>query len=541
MAIKTPFLFFIIHRLLHFFISLFLSSLPLKNIWPFAKETINSIDTGSLSGCLAVISSLYIPVAILIYQEFKDKHSFNEFEWDKTVLLQEVIKAKHILIAILASCISIILWNVKSVFWKCFILVIFIAGIVILVKNLVNLYRWFMSNKVGRANRDNYRQTKKIQFLKNLDPNQSLDVWSNILETIEPENAYLKDYLIIFFEKYAKAEQDTYWQYELCLTRNMSRLYYQNPDFQKIVMNFCFNAYTSRTDSTNILLIHKRKIIKKLFGLLLKDEQYGHYSISYFFDKMVSALDDIKLAFSATRDFCFDVLQEVFTYCDKNQVGELSARELIPLSAWNISAIPNTSDKTANTKALGLLTAYLIMLPSFLNIKDGRINSAMATHLDRVVFGIYTPNISRKIIKIVRLFFDITAFGLYDGESVEHARIRSFIDIDYGMIFMDSAVSVSSFVDPEETEEQRAERIANSLDIKEKQREDNTLTILSQRYGFLLNQKEMIRYEKAIKSYDPQDKRYKYRTSENNLKMNLAELEEVIKTIIRFDKTQNSK
>ncbi len=56
------------------------------------ENIISSINVGSLSGCLAVITSLYIPVAILIYQEFKEQPSFNEFNWDKTVLLQEVIK-----------------------------------------------------------------------------------------------------------------------------------------------------------------------------------------------------------------------------------------------------------------------------------------------------------------------------------------------------------------------------------------------------------------------------------------------------------------
>lgn len=108
------------------------------------KELISTIifgiDTGSLAACLATISSLYIPVAILIYQDFKEKHAFNEFEWDKTVLLQEVIKGQQILGAILISSISVILWNYPNIWVKVALLIIFTAGIVILIKNLVRLF-----------------------------------------------------------------------------------------------------------------------------------------------------------------------------------------------------------------------------------------------------------------------------------------------------------------------------------------------------------------------------------------------------------------
>ena len=78
------------------------------------EDFVSSINVGSLSGCLAVVTSLYIQVAILIYQEFKEKPSFNEFAWDKTVLLQRVIKGWRIL-------------------------------------GSVCLFKWFMSDKIGRV------------------------------------------------------------------------------------------------------------------------------------------------------------------------------------------------------------------------------------------------------------------------------------------------------------------------------------------------------------------------------------------------------
>ena len=166
----------------------------------FITTILSSIDVGSLSGCLAVVSSLYIPVAILIYQEFKEKLSFNEFNWDKTVLLQRVIKGWQILGAVLLSSVATIFWKYDSYWVKLILLFIFIAGIVVLVLNLVRLFKWFMSDKIGRGNQKNYRQEQKLKFLEELDANNSLDVWSDLFSSIEPENAFLKDYLKILWK-----------------------------------------------------------------------------------------------------------------------------------------------------------------------------------------------------------------------------------------------------------------------------------------------------------------------------------------------------
>ena len=47
-----------------------------------------------------------------------------------------------------------------------------------------------MSDKIGRGNQKNYRQEQKLKFLEELDANNSLDVWSDLFSSIEPENAF---------------------------------------------------------------------------------------------------------------------------------------------------------------------------------------------------------------------------------------------------------------------------------------------------------------------------------------------------------------
>lgn len=129
-----------------------------------------------------------------------------------------------------------------------------------------------MSNKVGRAKHNNYRQEQKIKFLQGLDPNTSLDVWSNLFGTIELENSYLKDYLKIFFDKFSKTEKHNLWQYEFCLTKNMERLYYWNPDVQKIIVDFAFDVYKKREDKSDIGYC-KRTIVQKNDGTVSKEQR----------------------------------------------------------------------------------------------------------------------------------------------------------------------------------------------------------------------------------------------------------------------------
>lgn len=173
----------------------------------FITTILSSIDVGSLSGCLAVVSSLYIPVAILIYQEFKEKLSSNEFNWDKTVLLQRVIKGWQILGAVLLSSVATIFWKYDNYWIKLILLVIFVAGIVVLVLNLVHLFKWFLSDKIGRGNQKNYRQEQKLKFLEELDANNSLDVWSDLFSSIEPENAFFKGLFKDIFQKVLRSQK----------------------------------------------------------------------------------------------------------------------------------------------------------------------------------------------------------------------------------------------------------------------------------------------------------------------------------------------
>ncbi len=501
----------------------------------FVLAVLSSIDVGGLSGCLAVVTSLYIPVAILIYQEFKEKPSFNEFNWDKTVLLQRVIKGWQILGAVLFSSITAIFWKFDNNWVKLVLLLIFIAGIIILVKNLVCLFKWFMSDKVGRAKQKNYRQEQKIQFLEKLDPNGSLDVWSDLFGSIELENAYLKDYLRIFFSKFSASDKNQYWQYELCLTQNMERLYYQSPDFQNAVIDFAFDAYIDDRKEENDGVYIKRTIVRKLIRLLSKGDSRYYFSISRSFDKKLGNVKSNDLIFNAVRNFSFDALSEIIGVYDSIPEGNNHFDfEIFPVDKWNISALLNSNDKKSNAKAMGLFISYLEALPMFVGLRGDEINDRRATFLDEITFGMSGQKFSRKMIRIVNLYFSQNFFASYENEEVGHALIRNFIDNDYRFLFMDTSCSVSSPFDPEEPEEQRLKRIMKKFKEEEKQRDNNALKLLASVYKVLLDTKKIKTISKAIADYDLEDKSYQYRTDMRIVKSNFEDLKSVIDKIVKY-------
>ncbi len=504
----------------------------------FLTNLILGIDSGSLSGCLAVISSLYIPVAILIYQEFKGVRAFNEFEWDKTVLLQKVIKGWQILASILLCSVAIILWNYKSVWFRLFLIYLIIACISILSINLVHLYKWLISNKIGKITKSDYRQEQKINFLKELNPNSSLDVWSNLFSTIEPENAYLKDYLAIFFDKFSHANEDNYWQYSICLTQNMDRLYYLHPDFQKEIINFSFDAYINNNENTKCNInVYKREIIRKLFKLLANDSSCFHYSVSDFFDKKLSTVKSDLAVINAVFDYSGDILRVISgAYYNISTDNTYSGYSVFPLNKWNICSLPDSKDKKANAKAVGLLMSFLEMLPHFIKDKNDRMDIKRASFLEQISFGLYRPKLSMSIIRVVCLFYNQGFYSLYENEDINHARIRKFIDNDYGFYFMDSSVLVSTFSGFDENDEQMISRLFDEFRSKEDIRDDNTLKILADLYGFESKSTEIDDIIRSIRSYDLSDDKYRYKYDKMIIESNINDLEAVFNKISIFIK-----
>ena len=504
----------------------------------FITTILSSIDVGSLSGCLAVVSSLYIPVAILIYQEFKEKLSFNEFNWDKTVLLQRVIKGWQILGAVLLSSVATIFWKYDSYWVKLILLFIFVAGIVVLVLNLVRLFKWFMSDKIGRGRQKNYRQEQKLKFLEELDTDNSLDVWSDLFSSIEPENAFLKDYLKIFFRKFSEAKKDQYWQYELCLTQNMERLYYQGPDFQNEIINFAFDAYISSKDKKDDKIYLKRTIVRKLLRLLAKSDNRYCFSISRSFDKKLENINSNDAVLNAVRDFSFDALNEIVSvYDDIPERNNHYDFDIFPIDKWNISTLPTSKDKKSNAKAMGLFISYLEALPIFVGSRGDKINYKRATFLDEISFGMLGQKFSRKMIRIVDLYFSQNFFASYKNEDIEHALIRNFIDNDYHFLFMDTSCSISSPFDPNEPEEQRLKRAMKQFKKEEERRDNDTLKLLTSIYKVLLDKEKMETISKAISDYELGDKNYQYRTDMVIVESNLEDLKNVIDKIIKYDNT----
>lgn len=505
-------------------------------MWCFIAKMICGIDTSGLAGCLTTVSALFVPVAVLIYQDFKEKHAFNEFEWDKTAFLQKVIKGRQILAAVLAGSFAIVFWNYKNFWFKLFLFAIFVASIMVLVINLIHIFKWFMSGRIGAESQNDYKQGQKIKFLNELDPNSSLSVWSDLFSSIELENVYLKDYLEIFFKKFAEADNRHCWQYEFCLTQNMTRLYYWGSDFQNAVIDFAFDAYMDEDKLENDIVYCKREVVRELIKLLMKGEDRHRFLISRIFDRKLADIKSSDVVFKAVESFSMDVLQEISSvYNDISERNSHFNSRIFPLNRWNISLIPSSQDERANAKARGLFMAYLRVFPMFVDVREGCADYEKAAFLDGVVFGRFDQGISVVMVRIINLyFFNQNILMPYENEGLRHASVRNFIDKDYQLLFADTGISVSGSFDPNEPEIQKMERLGREFRKAERQRDDNTLKLLTSIYGFLLDVKEMKEIRRAIADYDLKDEKYQYQVDMEKVEYNLSKLKEVIEKVIKF-------
>lgn len=506
----------------------------------FVLDLVFSIDTGGLSGCLTAVSALFVPIAILIYQDFRKEHAYNEFEWDKTVLLREVIKGWQILVAILLSSVAIIFWNYQNIWIKIFLLLLFFVGIIILVVNLIHLYKWFMSNKVGGDRQGNYRQSQKLKFLNKLipDSDSSLDVWNDLFSSIEPGNIYLNDYMKIFLDKFSNSNDDWFWKYDYCLAQNMKSLHYQSPGFQDAIMEFVFDAYVAPDSQQHERVGYKRAIIQKLATLLIESDSKHYFAISRIFDERLSSIESGDVILRAVRDFSFDVLQGILSVYDDISIEKYGITfEIFPIDRWNVLNILDKKNDVEYMKATGLFITYLYMLPSYVDCDNGVIKKERGVFLDKIVFGASQEKLSMKMIRIVNLyFFGRRIFSSYENEETNHALIRSFIDNDYKFFFMEAFYCETSFINPNESEEQRIKQQMMKYQDEVGLRDKNTFELLTRVYIFLLDTVEMKKIKKAIDRYDLKDKKYKYKTEEVIIESNLDDLKTIIDKIVKFGK-----
>ncbi|MEW6408367.1 MAG: hypothetical protein AB1465_06810 [Patescibacteria group bacterium] len=114
---------------------------------------------------LALLTIL-IPLVLFIFSLEKEAL----FEWDKIVILDKVIEAKNLFASIVLIFSPLFFWNYNSSFLKFILFLIFLGGVIYLIKILFNSYRWIKTVEIqGAHDPSNFRDSLRNKYLEEID------------------------------------------------------------------------------------------------------------------------------------------------------------------------------------------------------------------------------------------------------------------------------------------------------------------------------------------------------------------------------------
>jgi len=156
-----------------------------KNITPDIVGLLNSVllPTIMMNIGLAFITML-IPIAIFFFSSSRQNLLF---EWDKTIILDKVIKTKGLLWSMGAIFLPLLIWDLKFSNWDYSNLTIrivsfslFVVGFIYLVEILIRAYLWIkIIETPGESGGDNFRNKLRYEYLDSLNNwDEKEKIWS---------------------------------------------------------------------------------------------------------------------------------------------------------------------------------------------------------------------------------------------------------------------------------------------------------------------------------------------------------------------------
>ena len=150
----------------------------IKELTPYLKAVIDSTSDlpAILLGIVGAHLTILISVAVAIFSEEKDYEVL-----DRNVILDHVIKAKHIVFYLLLSTIPLTFWTCSLNPTRFLELLLWFAGLICIIRILVRSYHWMKGNKFNL----------RFNYLRSLDDNKDIEeAWRSVWqgEKINHEN-----------------------------------------------------------------------------------------------------------------------------------------------------------------------------------------------------------------------------------------------------------------------------------------------------------------------------------------------------------------
>ena len=549
------------------------------------------IDVSLLLSAATILVSLYIPVAILVFQDVtrdaavrkrhQDSSSRQKDDeelpmtdncFERNVLLNVVLEPKKIFTsAICMVTCPLVISVIQNIYGRtsaniysnfacglviAILLAFFLYSIYTVICNLIQVYKWLIHTDDYSGN--SYRQKFRKKYLQEQEWGERCLSWSRIWNNMSKENVFFMEYAKLFFEQLKKANDDYVYRLGYQFIINFSKYDYNSAIFYKELLSM-HDFSVKRNHENEAIYYFQNEVIEKSMEMYLSDKSKDMYfSLFEQFDKQVITKNDEEneqfdkqVITKNDEENLLNVKYAVYKYLsvlarnyEMGRIDENSRKIHLDLpKSWNLC---NILDSQSNSKcnAIGVLEAFRDWY--IYDYSDKTVKNEKQNELLKMIMWMLVRNyrdISVRVVQVLFIFF--YTMRIYPvHESKEEARVYSFINRDYGFLFEELlAISITTPVkDDYTTAEGWDKALFDKFHDAEQDRVIKTVKMLRTVMPELRDYEYFLRYKNAVVNYNTKkndENMTDIRTTEYNLarlKETFIEVDDVLRSIEKSKK-----
>jgi hypothetical protein len=452
------------------------------------KFLFENVSIESLIASPVLIIGFLLPVAVLLIDS-KNKI----LPWDHAVILTTVLKIKSMFVGLVVFILVPLLWHGLHI--RPLLLMILIAYLVFYLLMIIESYKWLIVTEESNSGKSNFRIIKRENFLSSLNDSQKAVIWSKTFSLNRNIKGFMDERnLIKIFIKNLESMTSPDANLLRNFISNLSNTNLFDPIIHEDLINFCLvngTIISEKDDNDNIDRFEFINTVNDLYFEIMEEDLKNDFGIYMFFahTRKFSKANNAGEVF-LIRNIAARFLSSLDKSKDIHKIFNGFPND------WQIT-FERIENETTQGTALNWLDSYMhwVVDKNLLtyNEKDGNYDSV-------------ADDVTRELLPKIDMFtwtdliiFQWSSFGQDENETVEHARIRNFLNgrKKFGLIGRFHGF----------WGENEKKLAALDHDIREREIKE-TLNIATKTtiFPILLNPTALNKYIKELKYYKEKDK-----------------------------------
>lgn len=381
------------------------------------KYLLEHISIESLIAPPVLIIGFLLPVAVLLI----DREN-KILPWDHAVILTTVLKIKSMFVGLIIFILVPLLWQSLQI--RLLLLIILIAYLVFYLAMIIESYKWLIVTEEANSGSSNFRIIMREKYLMSLNDSQKAVIWAKTFSLDRNIKGFMDERnLVKIFIKNLENMTDPDANLLRNFITNLSNTNLFDPVIHEDLINYCLANGTissKENDSGDFKRLDFKNTVSDLYFKIMEEDLKNDFGIY--------------MLFAHTRKFAKEKKADEVIL-----IKNIAARFLSSLDkSKNIHKVfdgfPNdwqiTFEKIENKKtqsmALNWLDAYMHWIVD---------KNMMAYDEKDGIYDSVADDVTRELLPKIDIFtwtdlvvFQWSSFGQNKDETLEHARIRNFIN-----------------------------------------------------------------------------------------------------------------